>query len=193
MKNPLKMQKTFDEKNHRRKLLRLPHYDYSQNGAYFITICTKDRAHAFGKIENGKMIKNELGKIAEEEFLKTQEMRENTVIDSFVLMPNHVHAIVIINNSVGAYCNTPLQTIQTNNVSLQKRTFTSPKNNLGSVVRGFKTAVTTRAKKLGFLHFSWQRNYYEHIIRNEKSFEKISEYIQYNPKKWEDDMFFIDF
>ena len=82
----------------KRKSLRLPEYDYSQAGYYFVTICTENKKCLFGKVENGKMILNQFGKIVDEEWKKTLEIRKNVLLDAFIIMPNHVHGILIINN-----------------------------------------------------------------------------------------------
>ena len=182
---------------HHRKSSRLKGYDYSQDGAYFVTICCKDRECLFGKIKNGKMILNNAGKIIRNELRKTSEIRKNMKIDYFVVMPNHMHAIVIINNSVGAYCNTPLRNTPLRNTPLRNTPlrikFQSPSNNLGAMVRGYKSATTKQINKLGNTpkNPGWQRNYHEHIIRNEESFEKIHDYIIYNPQNWKNDKFFV--
>ncbi len=114
-----------------RQSIRLKEYDYSQSGAYFITICTKNRECLFGAIKNGEMTLNKLGKIAYNELKKTSEIRKNMEINCFVVMPNHIHAIVTINNSVGAYCNTPQLVSQNDFNTSQKTKFQSPSNNLG--------------------------------------------------------------
>jgi REP element-mobilizing transposase RayT len=163
---------------HKRKSIRLKGYDYSQNGAYFITICTEHRECLFGTIRNGKMVLNEIGTIARNELEKTSTIRKYMTIDCFIVMPNHVHAIVIIDNPVGAYCNTPL-----------RGKFKSPSNNLGAMIRGYKSTVTKKINQFRQTYKKpiWQRNYYEHIIRNEESFQKISDYIIANPQSWGND------
>ena len=178
----------------RRKLLRLPDFDYSQEGWYFVTICTKDRKCLFGVVKNGEMILNEIGKIVDDEWYKTPEIRKNISLDVFVVMPNHLHGIIVIefNNvcqktSVGAYCNTPLQL-------MNRYIPRSPTQTIGSIIRGFKSASTTKIKKYFTEKLNqkppeiiWQRNYYEHVIRNEKSLSAIQNYIINNPLKWEFD------
>ena len=155
-----------------------------------------------GKIENGKMILNEYGKIVYEEWIKSTMIRKEIKNHEFVVMPNHFHAIVEIkktevnNEPVGAYgirpkdnenihtisdeqqgvCHTPLQ------FSLQ-----SPSKTVGALVRGFKSSVT---KQLGYP--VWQRDYFDHIIRNEQSYQKIAEYITNNPTNWENDKFYTE-
>jgi REP element-mobilizing transposase RayT len=138
---------------------------------------------------------NEYGKITWNELQKTSEIRKNMKINCCVVMPNHIHAIMVIENpmtDVGAYCNTPLQS---GNTPLQTATkFQSPSNNLGSMIRGYKSTVTKQINELRKTpgETIWQRNYHEHIIRNEKSYEKIYHYILHNPEKWEEDKFYVE-
>jgi putative transposase len=159
---------------------RLQNWNYAACAAYFVTICTKNRIDFFGSIEKGEMYLTKIGEIAYDEWLKTPDIREdmNLELGAFVIMPNHFHAVIMIGdneynreiNSVG------------NEFGMQSK-------NLASIIRGFKSAVTTQAKKMGYLDFGWQGLYHEHIIRNEKSFENIQNYIINNPKKWESDRY----
>lgn len=155
-----------------------------------------DRACLFGAIHNNKMHLNEMGEIVHNEFKKTSEIRKNIEIDCFVVMPNHIHGIVIINH-VGAYGIRPnhifTNHIHTPPIKLHKN-FKSPSNNLGSMVRGYKSAVTRQINKYQNTTDVriWQRNYHEHIIRNKQSYYHIREYIFQNPKRWKEDVFFTD-
>jgi putative transposase len=162
--------------NQKRRLssLRLGDYDYSQEGIYFVTICTQDHKHFFGKIENGKMVLNEIGKIAEKEWLHTENMRKDVRLGTFVIMPNHIHGLICILDPVGAHCNAPLQPTQ---------------NNLSWIIRGFKSTTTKQIRKI-FPKFKWQRSFYDHIVRSDDDLEKIHEYIIFNPEKWELDKYF---
>ncbi|PIP11995.1 MAG: transposase [bacterium (Candidatus Stahlbacteria) CG08_land_8_20_14_0_20_40_26] len=159
---------------HHRHSIRLNHYDYFQPGAYFITICTHNRKCMLGNIVNGEMRANKFGRIIETEWLKTPQIRKNVELDEYVVMPNHFHAILfIIRRGV-------LQYAPTNK-------FRSPSQTIGSIVRGFKSAVTKRTNKLRNTPGIpvWQRNYYERVVRNENELNRIREYIQNNPLKWE--------
>jgi len=184
---------------------RLKGWDYGKNGYYFVTICTKDRIHYFGDVINGMIQLSEIGKIAFDELQKTPEIRKdmNVTLGEFVIMPNHIHCIIIIgeneyNNNRGYAmrcdnncrdatrcdnnCRDAMHGISTNKFGPQSK-------NLPSIIRGFKSAVTKRAKIIN-PDFSWQPNYYEHIIRDEKSFKTISEYIINNPLKWNKDKYY---
>ena len=142
----------------------------------------------FGEIENEIMIMNEFGNIAKNEWLKTTDIRDNVELSEYVIMPNHVHGIIVL-NTVGAYGNTPLLP---NTLRSNKPVFKSPSKTIGAIIRGYKSAVT---KKINILRNTpgmpvWQRNYYEHIIRNEKSYYRIAEYILNNPLNWREDEYF---
>ncbi len=168
-----------------RQSIRLKGYDYSQPGFYFITICTKNRAHVFGKINNGVMHLNEYGRVAKKEWIRTEGLRFNVIIDAYIIMPNHMHGIIEISHygpqPVWAYRDMPV-----------RKSFQSPSKNLGAIIRGFKSTVTKQIniKKGTPGSPLWHRNYYEHIIRNEDSLHNIREYIKHNPRKWDQDRFF---
>lgn len=190
----------YDPCLHNRRSIRLHNWDYAGIGIYFVTICCKNRLHLFGKIANGKMLLNDFGKIAHDEWGKTTEIRTNVKLHEFIVMPNHVHGIVEIN--VKCVCNTPLRQQFTN-------TLQSPSNTIGAIIRGYKSAVTKQCCR-GVLHTPlipnvpttpnsiasnspiesiWQRNYHEHIIRNETEFARITNYIRNNPIFWKNDYF----
>ena len=176
-----------------RRSIRLKDYDYAQGGMYFITICTHHKKCLFGTITDGKMILNSVGQLVAHEWQKTAIIRNDILIDIFVVMPNHLHGIIILNsNDVNAekqgVCNTPLP----NGNSAKKRRLISPSHTIGAIIRGFKGAVTRQANLQSPTLFNslWQRNYYEHIIRNEKELEKIQDYIFKNPGNWENDTLF---
>ncbi len=164
---------------HHRRSIRLKNYDYSQSGAYFVTICTHNRECLFGGVINGKMALNEYAEIVRRCWLEIPQHFPHALLDEFVVMPNHVHGIFIINN-VGVQNFEPLQN------QYQK---IIPKS-IGSIVRGFKIGVTKWFRQNTYIHIVWQRNYYEHIIRNEIELNKIREYIINNPLQWESDKYF---
>lgn len=184
---------------HHRRSVRLRNYDYAQKGLYFITICCWEKLHFFGEIDNGVMHLNDVGYIAQNEWLNTATIRKNVILHEFVIMPNHFHAILEITENLGVVenCNSP-------NNECQK--FNGTSNTIGAIVRGFKISVIKNIKLLneklanqnrwqkGELQFYptkiWQRNYHEHIIRNEQSYLLISEYIENNPLRWQDDCFY---
>lgn len=186
---------------------RLQKWDYKWQGAYFITICTADRINFFGHIQNGEMILNELGLVVQKEWEKTPELRRdmNLTLDAFVIMPNHFHGILCIGSNdynrvydVEAYienekCNrrVAMHRDPTTDAteSTSKNQFGPQSKNLGSVIRGFKSAVTTYARK-NDISFAWQSRFHDHIIRDMDEFQRIRQYIVNNPKTWKEDKFF---
>lgn len=167
----------FDKEKHHRRSIRLKDYDYARNGAYFVTVCAFDHQCLFGEIINGEMKLEKFGQIVYDEWLRTAKLRPNVVLDVFIVMPNHFHAILII-DSRGVLPYAPAPT-----------NFRSPSQTVGAIVRGFKSAVTKQINEIRSTPGLdvWQRNYYEHIIRNEHERSLIRQYIIYNPQKWEFD------
>lgn len=164
-----------------RRSVRLPGYDYSDSGVYFVTICTQNRKLYFGDVLSWKMCLNKIGKIIQECWLEIPEHFEYAKLDEFIVMPNHLHGIVLICNSRGLACQTP--TVAN---SIMKFGKPQPKS-LASIIGSYKSAVSKLCHKNGFSYFQWQRNYYEHIIKDYEEWERIREYIVKNPEKWEDD------
>lgn len=182
----------YNQKVHRRRSIRLVHYDYSQDGAYFVTICTKLKKHLFGEIREGEMILNDVGRIAERCWFAIPEHFPFIELDEFIVMPNHMHGIFFIKNEcVGANNHSPVQnsykSVEANNhLPIQSGT----SKTVGSVIRGYKIGVTKWCKLNTDIQNVWHRNYYEHIIRNEESLGRIRGYIKFNPKNWRKDTLF---
>lgn len=165
---------------HHRRSIRLKEYDYTQKGAYFITIVTYRREPLFGEIVDGVMQLNEWGEIARREWFKTAELRPFVELyeDEFVVMPNHAHGILWMNDDVGA---------ERRSAPTDMPHVTA--GSLGAIVRAYKSAVTyaINAARQTRGMVVWQRNYYEHIIRNDADLNRIRNYIVNNPLKWADD------
>lgn len=195
---------TYDPTIHHRRSIRLKGKDYGEAGAYFVTIVAFQREEIFGEIINGDMICNEFGKIAREEWFKTAQLRHNVRLyeDEFVVMPNHIHGIIWIVDSiktVGAQRRCAPSSDESysglNDATKgaeQRSAPTTPHvipGSLGAIVRGYKAAVTHRINALHKTHGAvvWQRNYYEHIIRSQADHQNIYAYIQINPQRWADD------
>ena len=192
--------------NKNRKLNRLRGYDYTQDGWYFITICAKNREHFFGKIINGKMYLSAIGKTTKKCWQEIPMHFLDTKLDAFIIMPNHIHGIIVIKNNIVVgnknFCSKTAENETVGNkivgnknfCSLQQRSWqTKWARSLSSIVRGFKIGVTKWCRENNinnddyYMQFSWQKSFYDHIIRNEKSLFKIREYIINNPLKWEFD------
>ncbi len=172
-----------DPESKGRRSIRLEGYDYSQAGGYFITISTSGRKRLFGNVAGGEMQITELGKILQKCWDDIPFHFSNVTTDAFVVMPNHVHGILFIHHKeiapVGAQhaAPLPLQGISTN---------VKP-GSLGAIVRSFKSAVSRRAEMELYFRNVWQRNYYEHIIRDNADYERIASYILNNPVNWDCD------
>jgi REP element-mobilizing transposase RayT len=160
-------------------------YDYSQEGAYFITICTQDRVCLFGDIVDGKMRLNDKGQHVEKCWHEILVHFPNVELDEFVIMPNHVHGILVIDDIVGAKNFSPLQLMPSRSNPVPAQTPRGTSKTIGSIIRGFKIGVTKWFRQNTPVYTVWQRNYYEHIIRNEETLHCSREYVINNPAQWE--------
>jgi len=153
----------------------LKEYDYSQNGSYFVTVCAHNCHNLFGNVVDGKLKLSKYGRVVEVEWKKTTNIRNNVELDFFIVMPNHFHGIIILNDCRGVLQYAPTKT-----------KFQSPSQSVGAIIRGFKSATTKQINQIRQTPGLpiWQRNYYEHVIRNEDKLNKIRQYIQFNPLKW---------
>jgi putative transposase len=175
---------TYDPTRYHRRSIRLAGYDYSREGAYFITICSAGRACIFGQICDGRMQLSSAGAIVNEEWHRSAEIRRELRLDAFVVMPNHIHGIVfVIAPSVGAHGGAPSGGAPVPHPSLLDGR--RPRS-LGSFVAGFKSATTSRinAERGTPGEPIWQRNYYDHIVRNAADLGRIRRYIAANPARW---------
>ncbi len=177
---------------------RLKGYDYGQNGAYFITICTQNRAHHFGEIQNGKMVLSPCGVLADVFWHET--LRHNTGVElgAFVVMPNHIHGILILNRT-GAELGTGAESVETlhatslreiqREIQREQMAKISPQaGSVATIIRSYKSAVTKHANRLE-LPNGWQPRFHDHIIRNEAEYDRIFNYIENNPINWDKDKF----
>jgi putative transposase len=162
----------YDSEKHHRRSIRLKDFDYSQAGAYFITICTHNRTCLFGEVADGEMKLNDLGETVKMVLLDLTQHYRHVEIDEFVIMPNHIHFIIILHDTVEAGWK-PAPTIKRHGVP--------------EIVRGFKTFsarhINQTRNTLGIP--VWQRNYYEHVIRNDDDLNQTREYVTQNPLQWE--------
>jgi putative transposase len=213
------------ENRYRINSTRLEGWNYSWSGYYFVTVCTKKRICHFGDVIGEEMQLSEVGKIVEQEWLRTMKIRNNVYLDEFIVMPNHLHGIVIIKNDflvethcdydvlkphmVETHCNASLRKECLNNRNIHcdaslreepdlfedaysrernfKNKFGPQRNNLSSIIRGFKGSATKKIHKLGFLDFKWQSKFYDRVIRDEDELWRVREYIDNNPAQWEAD------
>ena len=169
----------FDPQKHHRRSIRLKDYDYSQAGAYYVTIDVQNRECLFGEIVNEEMILNEAGKMIDEQWITLLERFPNIELDVYQVLPNHFHGIIVIIEPENGAGTRPAPT---------------KKPTLGDVVGAFKS-ITTHEYINGvdnknwpqFYKRLWQRNYYEHVVRDEADLNRIRDYIQSNPVNWDED------
>lgn len=181
--------------------IRAQWWDYGWNGAYFITICTQDREHYFGEIQNDKMVLSEVGIIADILWHQIPIHHKNVELDDFVVMPNHIHGILIIDKQSD---NIDVDNVETGRVETGHALSLPPllslpkpgsqrfqnigKNTISSIVGSYKSAVTKHANRLGYPH-QWQKLFYDNIIKNNNDYQRISDYIVSNPENWGTDKF----
>lgn len=177
---------------YRIKSARHPHWDYSSNAAYFVTICTHNRTHYFGDIKNQKMNLSPIGHIANSCWHEIPNHFPFVELGPHIIMPNHVHGIIQIAKNIDDH------DVETQNIaSLQQQsTSETPKNkfgpqsqNLASIIRGFKIGVTKNVRIIN-PDFAWQARYHDHIIRNDLAYNRIANYIINNPVNWKEDKFY---
>jgi putative transposase len=178
-------QPKFDPQKHHRRSIRLPGYDYSQAGAYYVTIVTYQRDCLFGKIENEEMILSDLGKIADECWRAIPEHFPFLELGAYVIMPNHVHGIIVSpDTGRGAAWLRPYDQPDVND---NPHKINVKSGSLGAIVRSYKSAVSYRINKEYDATGIWQRNYYEHVIRDETDLQNKTDYIEANPLLWDED------
>jgi REP element-mobilizing transposase RayT len=166
---------------------RLQNWDYGSAGAYFVTICTKNRECWFGDISNGVVELSEIGEIANKYWVEIPNHFPFVILGAHIIMPNHTHGILILNNVETLHEHVPVETLHATSLQRQNMSSISPKKgSLSTIIRGFKSAVTKHARQIN-INFAWQSRFYDHVIRNEKSLYSISEYINNNPLNWKND------
>jgi putative transposase len=170
-----------------RKLNRLAGFDYSSEALYFVTSCTDNKIYHFGEISNGELSLNIYGKVAEKQWLWLGGQYQYLTLHSFIIMPNHMHGIIEIDTSK----------IAIKSKTLQKECLSNeiPKDpvkikSISELMGAYKTTTSKHIHLAGLNEFKWQRSFHDHIIRDAKSFEKISNYIENNPDNWPEDSFY---
>ena len=196
---------------------RWQNWDYGSDAAYFITICTKHRKHYFGEIEHGKMCLSHVGILADVFWHEIKNHAKNVELDSFVVMPNHIHGILTLdgnnmdrNDNNGNHVETPHAVSLQSPKSLQsticpqnpqspqqpthetighQRFQNQGKNTVSSILGSYKSAISKHAHRLG-LTMDWQFRFYDHVIRDDAEYSRIAEYIETNVDNWATDKFF---
>jgi len=185
----------YDSDLHNRRSIRLDDYDYRNAGAYFVTICTDDKRLLFGEVVRGRMRLSPCGRVAVDCWQAIPEHHEHVTLDAFVVMPNHVHGIVVItenasnNERRGTMHRAPTTDgASKNDKNTTRREFGRPQaGSLGRIVGTYKAAVTRRCRRVHRPDFGWQRNYYERILRDRRELHLTRRYIADNPRQWSRD------
>jgi putative transposase len=203
------------QKKYRIASARATWWNYGWNGAYFITICTKNREHFFGKIEDNKMKLSSIGILADVFWHEIKNHVENIELGAFVVMPNHIHGILVldkpeivvesnttpVNRNVetghALSLQTPNQTIIQMKSPALERFRNQGKNTVSSIIGSYKSAVTKHCSRLNLtdadgVFFGWQTRFHDHIIRNNDEYQRINDYIETNPGNWGKDKFYGD-
>jgi len=168
-------------------------WNYARKGVYFITICTVGREHLFGEIINSQMVLSEIGKIVQQEWNKSFEIRAELFCDAFIIMPNHIHAIVRIDSPEVTHGQSSRQDHAPKRPLTKKHGVAyRPAKSISSFVAGFKAAAKIRINEYRNTPGQpvWQTRFHDHIIRNEVEYYQIKNYIETNPSTWENDKFF---
>jgi len=199
---------------HHRRSIRLQGYDYAQKGMYFITLCVQERECIFGTIFENRMFLNEIRQIVADEWVNTMNIRDNVIIHDFIVMPNHIHGIVEITYNKNDECLIGEFVSPTKSIGAIVRGFkiattkriknfitpvgangNSPNGNSPNGNSPLNSNLSLNGNSfqqewiINHLPHIWQRNYYEHIIRDYNDHERIANYINTNPSRWEEDMF----
>lgn len=176
-----------------RKSIRLPYYDYTDVGAYFITLCVADHRCLFGEVREPEVVLNPMGQIALAMWEEIPVHFPQVQLDQFVVMPNHIHGILFITDKAQQVEQTHPQRTQHAASLRPMRAFGSLQSgSLGSMVRSYKSAVTRQVNLLKQTPGSllWQKKYYEHVIRDEPDLNRIRDYILTNPSRWVEDKYY---
>jgi len=181
----------YDPQKHHRRSIRLKSYDYSQEGAYYVTVVAQNRACLFGDVVNAEMILNDVGQMMQAQWEALPQRFPNVELDEFIVMPNHFHGIIVITDNIHA------GTVpRARSVSGQPQGIAPTEHDpiLGEIVGAWKSIVTDEYIR-GVRQLHWQpfdrkllqRNYWEHIVRDEQELNRIREYIINNPANWDSD------
>jgi REP element-mobilizing transposase RayT len=163
---------------------RLQDWDYAAPGAYFVTMCTQRKRPFFGEIIDDAVRLSPIGQIAEQEWRRTETLRPNLSLDEFIIMPNHLHGIIVLSEGVETFCKTSLQRPESHAHDKTMSAISPRAGSLGVIIRSYKGAVTRWARANGYPHFAWQRGYHDHIVRDQRDLDRIRRYIRQNPLKW---------
>jgi putative transposase len=180
----------FDPKKHHRRSIRLQEYDYAQPGAYYVTVVVWQRKFLFGDVVNKEMVLSNFGLVAKQQWEKIPRRFPNIELGAFIIMPNHMHGIIVITDGRGTAGNRDDHDDKSSRRAPSHEEFQKPvKGSVPTIVRSYKSAVAYRINLIQRTQGVpvWQRNYYEHIIRNQQDLQNKTDYIGANPMLWDDD------
>ena len=180
----------FDPQKHHRRSIRLKEYDYTQAGGYFITIVTFQREHLFGEIQNDEMQLSKFGLVAKQQWEKLPKRFSNIELGAFVIMPNHAHGVIQILDLGRGTAEGVTDIVDESPRRAPTEQFQQPvKGSIPTIIRSYKSAVAYRINLMRGINSVpvWQRNYYEHVIRNHEDWDRIHRYIKSNPSMWAED------
>ena len=180
----------FDSQKHHRRSIRLKGYDYSQAGAYYVTIVTWQREFLFGEVVNKEMVLSKFGLVAKQQWEKLPKRFPNIELGAYMIMPNHMHGIIVITDGRGTAGRFTVKIIQALRRAPTREQFQKPvKGSIPTMIRSYKSAVSYRINLMRGTDGVpvWQSNYYEHIIRNETDLQNKTDYINANPLLWDED------
>jgi hypothetical protein len=189
----------YDPTIHRRRTLRLKDYDYS-TGAFYFTLCTHNRKCVFGDVSQGQVILSRIGSVVLDEWERTRQVRPEAELDACVIMPNHFHGIVFIHGTEAGSPHSrtlspPARGSRAGTNGALSGAEPPPQRlarSFGAFLGGFKSAITSRVNTLLDMRGRplWQRNCYEHVIRNDRDLQARRDYIAFNPARWEEDEYY---
>ncbi len=179
----------FDLIRHHRRSIRLRGYDYAQSGAYFVTICTSNRECLFGEITDGEIHLNDIGEIVAACWQDIPAHFENVALDSFAIMPNHLHGIIVIGDTSSIAWAKHLKNVNASPLQDRQPPRGTQSDSLGAMIQNFKSVTARRINVLRNTQGApvWQRNYYEHVVRSDEELDKIRAYICGNAARWAED------
>lgn len=180
----------FDPGKHRRRSIRLPNYDYSQSGAYYITIVTWHRECLFGDVVDREVVFSKFGLVAKQQWENLPNRFPNITLGAFVIMPNHMHGVIVIMTGRGTAGNLNDHDGELSRRAPTHEQYQKPvKGSIPTIVRSYKSSVSYRINLMRGTQDTpvWQRNYYEHVIRNARDLQNKTDYIEANPMLWAED------
>lgn len=172
---------TLFKNKYRIESARLNGWDYSAEGYYFVTVCTRARVCFLGDVIEAEMRLSPIGEIVAEEWLKTQEVRKNVRMDEWIVMPNHVHGIIVIEYALKS------PDVETSRWDVSTNPSRLKPNTIGSMIGQIKSNATKRIRAAGFVDFDWQERFWDEIIWDVRGLNNVRDYIRNNPAKWQDD------